>query len=114
VFLTAERSLTDIETLDGRWAVCRCPSDDIIGHNRTELMRRLSADMTASMARLITDPSKRAGGRSRCPLERGRPTHPLPCRYCQNVKPVSVLKVSIRKLNYYLYSQFPKILSHSV
>ncbi|KIM78695.1 hypothetical protein PILCRDRAFT_10920 [Piloderma croceum F 1598] len=54
-FLTAKRSLIDLETLNGSWAVCRCSSEDVIGDNRAELMHHFAA---ASPARLITDSSK--------------------------------------------------------
>ena len=62
-FLTAERSLTDIETLDNHWAICTCSPSDVIGHNHADLMHRLFADMSVSFGGMMTDPSKRAGGR---------------------------------------------------
>jgi hypothetical protein len=62
-FLTAERSLADIETLDDHWAVCGCSSSHVIGHKRAELMHRLFAHMGPSVASLISDPSNSAGGR---------------------------------------------------
>ena len=52
-FLTAKRSLIDLETLNDHWAVCRCSSEDVIGDNHAKLMHCIGA--TASLKRLITD-----------------------------------------------------------
>jgi hypothetical protein len=60
-FLTAKRSLIDLETLNDSWAVCRCSSEDVIGDNHAELMHHFAA--AASLTRLITDSSPGRFGR---------------------------------------------------
>lgn len=55
-FLTAKRSLIDLETLNDSWAVCRCSLEDVVGDNCAKSMHHFAA--AASLVRLITDSSK--------------------------------------------------------
>jgi len=58
-FLTAKCSLVDIEALDHHWAICRCSSSDVMGHNHAELMH----DHFADMEKVIHDSRKCTGRR---------------------------------------------------
>ena len=63
-FLTAKRSIADIEALEARWSVCKCSLDHITGHGGAVAVHCVvMATMNPALEVLSADPRNRAVGR---------------------------------------------------
>jgi len=63
-FLTAKRSIADIETLEANWSICKCSRDHTIGHGGAVAVHNIvTGTMEPILAMLSADHRNRAVGR---------------------------------------------------
>jgi hypothetical protein len=62
-FLTAERSVAEIEALASRWSACSCSSSNVFGSGLSMRVHRIVVGMMPVLANLSADPKNRANGK---------------------------------------------------